>query len=333
MLPAWCNVVPPAPESTARTFNNILNDATMIAPFGYLDPIREGAPDFSGPIFAQEIEPAAELRRSEIQEKTPAELLSDFRKKKQKDDFLDFLPEGTPLPVSMAPEKGSLADMGRSALPDAEPPVPPIGIFSPPQSNLRKSIDDFDLAPSLNQEMLQPERRSAPPSVERRDTQKDNSLKLSNEKVTPAVSIEPLPVGRVELEMKPEKPGESIPLSVKQSRRMRLLNQKPKMVSEGSVNLVENTSATQIRYRRVNPTAPRRRPRSLTSQIPQVLKYLPREFRPGNPSFIWLVVAVSMIVTFAGVSLLFYFFGKKGLRPQPPEKQRGLLLKIMMSRE
>jgi len=298
MLPTWCEVSAPESNETGRAFDNILNEATMIAPLeafeGGIVPapaaplVSPGALTPPGQKNLTEAPDAAENRKEETQEKTPAELLSNFRKKKRKEDFLDFLSEDSSAAPVQEKKKESAAESVFSVLPQTDPPIPPAGVFAAPKERSRKAIDDVQLSPSFNPK---------------------SDVPLSEPE--PTRSIPPVKK-QVELDYRREFGGETKHLSIRQTRRVRLMNQKPKMVSEGLVNLVDNSSATQIRHRRVNPTAPRRRPRGFSSQIPQVLKYLPKKLRPGNSSFIWVVVAASVLVTFSIVSLLFYFFGRKG---------------------
>jgi hypothetical protein len=330
MLPAWCEVEPVRTLDTARTLNSILNEATMIAALESLEELRPLQPETlrarsteaQPPIQRAEEHAAMDASRAEVQEKTPGELLAEFRKKKQKTDFFDFLPEGSENPIAAEtqnepqrePQREPLSAQLGSVLPNANPPVPPAGIFAPPKASARTTFDDFELSSSFDPQTAAPKDSLTPVPVKQ---QSSSPIELSPSPPTSPTN------SRVELEMPKEYGGETKQLSIKPSRRLRLGNQKPKMVSEGSVNLVDNSSATQIRHRRVNPTAPRRRPRGFFSQISQILKYLPKSFRPGSTSFVWAVAAASVLVTFVLVGSLFFFFGKKSAQvvSQPSAEQ------------
>ncbi|MEN9826736.1 MAG: hypothetical protein RI953_2481 [Pseudomonadota bacterium] len=100
--------------------------------------------------------------------------------------------------------------------------------------------------------------------------------------------------------------------------------QSPAKASEGSVNLVDHTSATQIKFRRVNPTAPRRRGKGSGSRsrqkfgLAQLGWFLTGQSGASNQP--WnlrsLVVMVSVVV-FAGV-VAFVYFKKKQTNIEAP---------------
>lgn len=83
------------------------------------------------------------------------------------------------------------------------------------------------------------------------------------------------------------------------------------MVSEGSVSLVDQKSATQIRIRRVNPTAPRRKARSFAPRIPVLGTLLPRSWKVSHDIFSMLVIFSSLLATLLVVILGFWMMSKR----------------------
>jgi hypothetical protein len=117
------------------------------------------------------------------------------------------------------------------------------------------------------------------------------------------------PKERMDLDVARE--SDSPTLMVRQPRNNRLGNQSPLMVSEGSVNLIEQTAATQIRIRRVNPTAPRRKPKSFAPRIPAMAKFLPRSWKASKEFFSLLVIFSSLLATLLVVILGFWMMSKR----------------------
>lgn len=100
-------------------------------------------------------------------------------------------------------------------------------------------------------------------------------------------------------------------LMVRHPRKSRFGNQKPLMVSEGSVSLIDQKSATQIRIRRVNPTAPRRKSKSFAPRIPEFNRLLPRSWKVGNDVSSLLVVFSSVLALLFVIVLGFWLMGKR----------------------
>ena len=105
--------------------------------------------------------------------------------------------------------------------------------------------------------------------------------------------------------------SDSPTLMVRQPRKNRLGNQSPLMVSEGSVSLVDQKSATQIRIRRVNPTAPRRKARSFAPRIPVLGTLLPRSWKVSHDIFSILVIFSSLLATLLVVIRGFWMVNKR----------------------
>lgn len=116
---------------------------------------------------------------------------------------------------------------------------------------------------------------------------------------------------RERMELNVGRQNESPSLMVRQPRNNRLGNQSPVMVSEGSVSLIEQNAATQIRIRRVNPTAPRRKPKSFAPRIPAMAKFLPRSWKASKEVFSLLVIFSSLLVTVLVVLLGFWVMRKR----------------------
>lgn len=122
-----------------------------------------------------------------------------------------------------------------------------------------------------------------------------------------------------------ETPRRSVLASAtKNAKKMKPGTQKPLVASEGSVNLLESSSATQIRLRRVNPTAPRRKNRSLA---PNILSRIPMFTGKGlesKQSILLLSVVSSLLFTLVFLSVAYFFFFRKTPRPlfdgQDPQK-------------
>lgn len=86
--------------------------------------------------------------------------------------------------------------------------------------------------------------------------------------------------------------------------------QSPALVSEGSVSLVDNNSATQIKFRRVNPTAPRRRNRNSALRFADKMSLAAlSRGRKGdaNLSLVLLTFLVLVVLGFVGL----YIYEKK----------------------
>ncbi|MEY4064265.1 MAG: hypothetical protein RIR26_473 [Pseudomonadota bacterium] len=91
--------------------------------------------------------------------------------------------------------------------------------------------------------------------------------------------------------------------------------QKPLVASEGSVNLIESSSATQIRLRRVNPTAPRRKTRNLGPQLLSKIPIFAGKVTESRQSLILLSVVFSLVLTLICMSAAYFFFFRKSTRP------------------
>jgi len=100
-------------------------------------------------------------------------------------------------------------------------------------------------------------------------------------------------------------------LMVRHPRKSRFGNQRPLMVSEGSVSLIDQKSVTQIRIRRVNPTAPRRKSKSFAPRIPEFKKLLPRSWKASKDVSSLLVIFSSMLASLFVVILVFWLLGKR----------------------
>jgi hypothetical protein len=81
--------------------------------------------------------------------------------------------------------------------------------------------------------------------------------------------------------------------------------QSPALASEGSVNLFSQNSATQIKFRRVNPTAPRRKPKN------SALRFASSAFsrRRGQSNLIFMTGAFLLLAVIG--LIVFYLYEKK----------------------
>lgn len=103
--------------------------------------------------------------------------------------------------------------------------------------------------------------------------------------------------------------SDSQPLKSKLAKKSRFGNQKPAMRSEGSVSLVDNDSGTQIRLRRVNPTAPRRN--SKKSRTPAYLMVFTKKWWASLDTVSLIAIALSVAATLSLLTIAFLSYGRK----------------------
>jgi len=83
--------------------------------------------------------------------------------------------------------------------------------------------------------------------------------------------------------------------------------QSPALVSEGSVSLVDNNSATQIKFRRVNPTAPRRRNRNSAMRFADKISLASlSRGRKGDANLSLVLLTFLMLVVLGFVGMYIY---------------------------
>jgi hypothetical protein len=112
-------------------------------------------------------------------------------------------------------------------------------------------------------------------------------------------------------------PGSSpVARPVFSKRAGRAAVQSPKQASEGSVSLVDHATTTHIRFRRLNPTAPRQQPRGyghpLSKFISSVTSFLvSRGFFSGRKAAAKFVTLALIVAPMLGVILGFYLLSKR----------------------
>jgi|GEM_PF-5126610 len=99
-----------------------------------------------------------------------------------------------------------------------------------------------------------------------------------------------------------QKDAPTLSLQLNAPGRARSDVQNPHMASEGSVSLVDESSATQVKFKRVNPTVPRRRKRSPTGHLLDGLRrmsFMPKKKKSSPIRAEGLLLSVSALVILA----------------------------------